>query len=247
MPITFPKCKLALFALLSLCDFVITYLLLSGSQGRVYEANPVADSWLQEWGWIGLAAFKATLVFLVALIATYVYFRRPRIAHDLLAIACGAVVVAVVTGSLIAMSKPKPAAAEEDSWTPCCSTDYPESFQPRTKDYGILLDQASSELARYDTNLANAVGVMEKSNRAGDAEWVRALRRAYPGIEDRALLAADLLQHTIGMRIRSSEARKLAMHLEGEFRELYGIEPNLPYRQMLHLAPRCTADEAASR
>ena len=55
-------------------------------------------------------------------------------------------------------------------------------------------------------------------------------------MEDHTLLACDLLQHTIGMRIRGYQARELAVRLEREFVALYGIEPNLPYRQMLNLA-----------
>src|SRR5688572_7403344 len=104
----FPRWKLAAFVLLSVCDFLTTWLLISRSEEGVYESNPVANSWLQQGGWIGLAIFKAIIVAAVAGIAIYMYYRRPRIAHDLLAIGCGAVVVAVLTGTSIAVSHVPP-------------------------------------------------------------------------------------------------------------------------------------------
>ena len=53
---------LAVFLALSLTDFVQTFALITGSDGAVYEANPIADAWLAKHGWTGLAAFKAGIV-----------------------------------------------------------------------------------------------------------------------------------------------------------------------------------------
>ena len=57
--------KFVLFAVLGLLDLLLTWYLLQGSPGRVYEANPVARLWLNRFGWLGLAAFKTSLVVLV--------------------------------------------------------------------------------------------------------------------------------------------------------------------------------------
>jgi hypothetical protein len=236
MQTRFPRWKLALFAVLSLCDFVITYLLISRSQGQVYESNPVADQWLQQGGWVGLASFKVAIVVAVSAIATYIYYRRPRIAHDLLAVACGAVVVAVVTGSSIAMTKAETPNANGEAWNQRVTARMPNMVLLATsKDYQAALEESSFGLSSGSTDLAHTVAELEKSNRAHDAKWLESLRKAYPGIEDRALFAADLMQHTIGMRIRTVKVRELASRLEREFIALYGIEPNLPYRQMMHL------------
>jgi hypothetical protein len=237
MQTKFPIWKLAVFGVLSACDFVITYLLISRSQGQVYESNPVADQWLQQGGWIGLAAFKAAIVFGVSMIATYIYYRRPRIAHDLLAIACGALVVAVVTGSSIAMTRDEtPTSIDGAAWNPRVTGRTPRAPSPaKARDYQLTLDDSAFALAANCTDLAHAVAELEKSNRGGDPKWIESLQKAYPGIEVRALFAADLMQHAISMRIRAPKVRELAARLEREFIALYGFEPNLPYRPMMHL------------
>ncbi len=232
----FPKWKLTTFILLSICDFVITYLLLSHSQGEVYETNPVANQWLENNGWIGLAAFKAVIVAAVALIATYLHCRRPRIAHDLLAIGCGAVIVAVLSGTTIAMSQLEFAPPEDPSPAMDHTAHQPIDLDLRREEYLANLDEASSWLSSGEWTLAKGVARLEEAELAKDREWLASLRRAYPGLNDGALIAADLMQHTISLHIRMPKAVELAERLEKQFRELYGVLPKLPYRPLLLLA-----------
>jgi hypothetical protein len=240
MQTQFPKWKLILFALLSACDFIITYSLLSHSDGEVYETNPLANQWLQANGWVGLAAFKALIVFTVGVIATYVYYRRPRTAHDLLALACGAVVVAVVSGMTICITTTGKAAANERG-NATRNLPRPEPGEKELPlDYNTLLDIAASKLATKKTDLNRAVELLHKSSKANDAKWIESLRKAYPGLEDRSLLAADLIQHSVGLRIRTPIAKDLAERLEKEFVALYSVTPHLPYQQILHLSPSAT-------
>lgn len=243
MQTKFPKLKLVLFALLSATDFAITYFLISGSKGAVYEANPVADQSLQRWGWTGLAVFKATLVTLITTIVVYIYYRRPRVAHDVLAVACGAVVVAVLTGTSIAINRAGAAPTEEFE-----TADLPvrpaRPAETQNSDYLVLLDHAAYRLAANRVDLANAVASVEKADKAKCPAYRAALRKAYPGLEDRALVAADLLQHTVGGRVRSPLAAGLAERLEQEFKLLYGSVPTLPYRQMLFLSQGSTEANA---
>lgn len=103
---SFPTWKLITFALLSACDFALTYMLLTQNQDTVYESNPVAERTLAHGGWSALALFKTVIVVGVSIIAVIVYHLRPRAAHDLLAAACGAVLVAVLSGTSIAVSLP---------------------------------------------------------------------------------------------------------------------------------------------
>jgi Domain of unknown function (DUF5658) len=238
MQTKFPTWKLILFAALSVCDFVITYLLISRSQGQVYESNPVADQWLQQGGWIGLAGFKAAIVLGVSVIAVYLYYRRPRIAHDLLAIACGALVVAVLTGTSIAVTNAEPNGEDGDDSMPRLVVRGHGQVAPKeASDYVIELEGCSYALAANRTDLTRAVAELKRTNRGSDPKWLESLRQAYPNMDERTLFACDLLQHTIGMRIRGPRVRELAERLEREFVAVYGVEPNLPYRQMLHLAP----------
>ena len=60
----FPSPRMSLFCALSAADFLLTWWLLHRSNGRVYEANPVAAGLLVELGWAGLAAFKVVVVLL---------------------------------------------------------------------------------------------------------------------------------------------------------------------------------------
>ena len=79
---------LAVFAALSLVDYTQTAALIRGSEGRVYEANPVASAWLEAYGWGGLAAFKvgacALFIGSVALLGR----RRPRVGAVLAVVGC---------------------------------------------------------------------------------------------------------------------------------------------------------------
>jgi hypothetical protein len=76
-----------LFVALSVCDFVFTYLLVEGSGGSVYEANPFASSWLIDHGWLGLAAFKGAAVCVVIGAVALIVRKRPTLGA---AVACAA-------------------------------------------------------------------------------------------------------------------------------------------------------------
>jgi Domain of unknown function (DUF5658) len=88
--------KQLLFALLSLADLSLTWMLLCGSDGRVYEANPIAGWWLARHGWPGLACFKAGSVLLVLGLVFAVSRSRPQAAARVLWL--GSACLAAVTG-----------------------------------------------------------------------------------------------------------------------------------------------------
>lgn len=81
---------LALFAILSVTDFVQTYVLVRGTGGWVYESNPVANEWLSRYGWSGLAVFKAGAVLVVAGAVGLLAVRRPGAGVAVVAAACTA-------------------------------------------------------------------------------------------------------------------------------------------------------------
>jgi len=236
MPSSFPKWKLSAFTLLSVCDFAVTYFLLSRSKGTVYESNPVANEWLQQGGWIGLAVFKSAIVFAVAIIATYLFYRRPRIAHDLLAVGCGAVIVTVLTGATIAVTRTNRPLDEENS-APAISTRLHDKIADRgTVQYMVVMDDVAVRLVSREYSLQQCAEHLRSTELAQDPAWIESLRRVYPGVKgDSALLAAELIQHAVGSRLRQPIAASLAERLENEFRLLYGTVPKFPYRRMLHL------------
>jgi hypothetical protein len=71
--------RLGLFGVLSFLDLGLTYRLIKAGGGAVYESNPIANEWLQRFGWMGLAAFKIMAMSIVAVAAIYISTSRPHI------------------------------------------------------------------------------------------------------------------------------------------------------------------------
>jgi hypothetical protein len=124
---------LVLFSILSLTDFAQTYVLIGAGDGSVYEANPVANAWLQQHGWSGLAAFKlgAVVVFLGA--ASLLMVRRPRTGAGVLALGCSALLlVTIYSSQLIAnVDRPREVAQFEDDVDLDTYLSSPREFGPR--------------------------------------------------------------------------------------------------------------------
>lgn len=94
---------LAVFVALSVTDFVQTFALVETSGGRVVEGNPVAAEWLARYGWVGLAAFKAASVLVVAGVVLILARRRPSAGALVAAVGCAALVwVTTYSHSLLA-------------------------------------------------------------------------------------------------------------------------------------------------
>lgn len=92
--IRIPLGRLSLFVFLSLCDLMLTGMVIRYSDGRIYESNPIAGAWLADYGWQGLVIFKVLGLGLVAFTSVFVSLRRPRAGTRLLTFAC--VVVGLV-------------------------------------------------------------------------------------------------------------------------------------------------------
>ena len=88
---------LGLYAALSVADLLFTHRLLTANE-LAYESNPVAGVWLEQYGWAGLAAFKAASVVVFAGALLIVVRRRPRVATGVVAAGC-AVLLSVTTYS----------------------------------------------------------------------------------------------------------------------------------------------------
>ncbi len=96
-----------LFLALSAADFVQTYVLVEG--GAVREGNPVAAEWLARHGWVGLAAFKASLTLTVLGVVGLLARRGSPAAGRVLGLGCAVLLgVAVYSRGLVTE-----AAAEE--------------------------------------------------------------------------------------------------------------------------------------
>lgn len=81
---------LSAFIVLSLADLVLTRILLTQSGGEIYEANPLANLILSNFGWAGLTAFKFGMVLMISGIMVFVAYYQPKTARRL---ACFAVLL----------------------------------------------------------------------------------------------------------------------------------------------------------
>lgn len=104
---------LAVFALLSVTDFVQTYALIVRGEGSVYEANPIANAWLENHGWTGLAAFKLGAVAVFAGAAILLAFRRPRAGAGVLALGCLALLSVTLYNNRLIANSGQPPRVEE--------------------------------------------------------------------------------------------------------------------------------------
>jgi hypothetical protein len=96
--------KLSLYTILSISDLFLTHRLVQQSDGLFYESNPIANAWLTAYGWVGLAAFKVAAMLLVAVMAAYISFLRPRAGGYVLRFACCAVATVVLYSCWLAGS-----------------------------------------------------------------------------------------------------------------------------------------------
>lgn len=79
---------LVVFAVLGVIDFIDTFVLIRQSDGHVYESNPLAATWLKDFGWKGLAVFKAITILIVGAIVLLLLKRSPRSAAAVATFAC---------------------------------------------------------------------------------------------------------------------------------------------------------------
>lgn len=84
---------LALYVVLSLTDLALTYLIVH--RGIGYESNPVAEAWLHDHGWEGLAVFKALSVAVFGATVVVLARHRPRTADALVVAGCAALLFVI--------------------------------------------------------------------------------------------------------------------------------------------------------
>jgi len=82
-----PLGRMALFMGLSALDLVLTWILLRHTGGVVYESNPIANAFLSQYGWAGMAIFKLTDMLLVTFIVCLLGLFHPGAARRVLSIA----------------------------------------------------------------------------------------------------------------------------------------------------------------
>jgi hypothetical protein len=226
--------KLVFFLALNAADLLLTWRLLQGSGGRVYESNPVANWWLSAYGWPGLIAFKCGIVLLATTLALVISHYRPQTGDRLLTFSCSALAVIVLYScGLFAFARNEPGqstAAELNALT----------------EEGRLLEMAVSKsrgFRNYKNNLINdllagrrtleeVVNELARCEQYRQPRLMQILHRQYPGYSDAECLAVNLIEHSVNSIHSPAEARRAAARLEGQFRAAYDVPARCRY---LHL------------
>jgi hypothetical protein len=203
--------KLALFAVLSVLDLALTWYLLQGRPGRFREANPVAQWWLVNFGWVGLSAFKVGLVLFAASAALFVARHRPRAGGALLSFACLATTVVVVySGGLVASACGQPDLVPvRDLAVLNAESQQLDAELARRNAYRHLRHRLSEDLLAGRCTLEEAVATLAATPRGRDPLWLSQLSELYAVLSPHECLAADLL-HSVGERLQAGTTAAVA-------------------------------------
>lgn len=234
-----PLRKYVLFALLSLMDLVLTWWLLTRFQGKVYESNPIAAWWLENLGWLGLAAFKAACVLTFLVLVALIWRHRPRVGTHLLHLGCAILVLVVGYSTSLALQSEQVRTAESppemERFLSDINRKARQQFAGRDG-YWRLRRQVAQELIQHHYTLPQAIERFALADRLKDPAWLHAL----PGYAGRPLeecLALQLLveirtlaNHRFNRGERSAAERILAelQQVTRAFEQAFGHPPALP-------------------
>jgi hypothetical protein len=224
---TFHTRKLILFALFSVADLLMTWVLVQGTGGHVYESNPVAGAWLASYGWTGLAIFKSLAIVLVCGLVILISRYRPRTGGRILVFACS-ITAAVVVYSCFLCYRGAHAGTvlQEEAMMAECKSRWLDKEMHRQKSYQALLNCLGNDLIHHRISLSDGVERLENTDKAKSPQWLRILHRNYPGRSDGEVLALHLSYHTLVMsNNKPGTADGLLKELEAEYRATYGSDP----------------------
>jgi hypothetical protein len=217
--------KLILFLVLSAADLGLTWYLLSSSEGRVYESNPVADWWLARCGWFGLAAFKVAMASIFLGLTILVTFCNPRAGGRLAGFACG--VVAVVVGYSLYLThfcKHRPLDADPELAPIYAASSQLDRKIVAGREYQNVLRQLSQLLVSDQIDLAEAIDQLARTEKARDPEWIAHLQECYPGQPLSGCLAANLLQAAVASQLGDpARARQICRRLTADYEAFIGL------------------------
>lgn len=225
--------KVSLFALLSLADLFLTWLLLAQGEGQIYESNPLARWWLERHGWLGLVAFKLSTTLLVVGLAMTISASRPRTGGWVLVFACSVLALVILYSSSLAGFISRPA-------------DSPEGGDlERQAERDRFLDQRIKDIKEYNKvsidvqdqwlgercTLAQAVQQLARTANARNADWLRVMHGHYPHCTTEQCLAANLLDHALALLESDPSAyRRVVPRLVTEYQAAYGAAPPCRFR-----------------
>src|SRR5262249_49512615 len=220
--------KLSLFALLSVADLFMTWQLVQGSDGQVYESNPIANAWLASFGWVGLSIYKILAMVLVAGSALYISFHRPKAGGRILLFACGTTAVVVGYSCLLSirdnhLNQLRP----NDPWEAEQKSLMLDREMQRQKSYHALLSRLSNDLIDRRCSLNEAVEQLAPTAKAKNDQSLSILRRNYPSRSDAECLAIHVAYHAL---VTVSHDWSLMVYLA----DLFETDYRLAYGRTVH-------------
>jgi uncharacterized protein DUF5658 len=219
--------KLSLFALLSVADLTMTWHLVQASGGHIYESNPIAGAWLASFGWLGLVAYKALAMAMVAGAAVFIARYRPRLAGGVLVFACAMTAAVVVySGYLSFFRGAQDLVHAEDALVAQQRSELLDREMGRQQTYRTLLASLSRRLAQQEFSLTEAVTRLEETEKARSPQWLDVLKRNYPGRSAPECLAIHIGYHALNHAARRAPDKldQLASRLETDYLETFGSE-----------------------
>jgi hypothetical protein len=219
-----------LFALLSGADLGLTWWLLNRSGGRAYEANPLARWFLDQHGWLGMAAFKAGTVLLVLGLVIAIARTRPRAAGRILSLGCAALALIVLYSlSLCRMV----AHAQETEQAVFQRKEMLDEQVQKIQRHTALRARLIDELLTQRCTLRDAVLAIDGSELSQDASWKVVLQRYQPGLSRPHQLASYLIFHVVLKVLQSPDAWEIVYRLEQQFEEMFATPAPRRHREIL--------------
>lgn len=225
--------KQLLFVLLSLADLLLTWWLLDHSRGQVYERNPIALWWLTHHGWLGMIAFKASVVLLVLGLAAIISRSRPRSGGFVLRFACSALLLVVFYSASLCQTVSRNPVARSAA----AARTIEEKMQ-QARAYRATLTALCEELIAGRCTLRQAAQRLGRTPQGNDPAWRRTLATVNPGRSFQECLAGDIICFAVSSRT-NAEAAQLLARFEKDYEFTYG-RPILRYR-IAHLMGTGTA------
>lgn len=228
--------KQLLFALLSLTDLALTWLLLRHSSGTFYEANPVADWWLQRHGWLGVTCFKGTTVLVVLVLAGHIGRSRPKTGARVLCLGCVCLAAVIAySGALYGGVWPGDVDPDAEMAAHMERTNREvQALHCRQGPFRLLLTELSQATLEGRCSLQEVEQRLAATEEARNPYRLRCLANQWPQVPPHGRLACTVVSRVI-VSVRDPLAcRSIFRRLDGEFRSTFGVplppmvDPNDP-------------------
>jgi hypothetical protein len=213
-------------------DLCLTWHLLSHADGQVYEGNPLARWWLDNYGWVGLAVFKLGLALFVIVVTLVIARQRPRAAGRVLMVSCGILAVVVLySGFLagaVAACSPSGGLDPELAATIKQGRHLDRQLQ-QAEAYHQLLERLGADVIAGRLSLPEATAELGASGQGRNPNWLRYLGRLYPDRSEQARLAANLVYFALEtLQEANSVDEESARRLTADYRACYGVSFKFP-------------------